>query len=52
MALDIVSNSIYFIQEGVIDIAYKDFDAEDANLITLEAGSYFGDVSYILEVKN
>ena len=50
MALDIVSNSIYFIQEGVIDIAYKDF--EDANLITLEAGSYFGDVSYILEVKN
>ena len=48
--IDIVANSIYFIQEGVVDMGYKGHEGH--NLIVLEAGSYFGDISYILQVKN
>ena len=50
LMVDIVSNSIYFIQEGSVDMAYKGHEGH--NLVMLESGSYFGDVSYILQVKN
>lgn len=48
--IDIVANSIYFIQEGVVDMGYKGHEGH--NLVVLDAGSYFGDISYILQVKN
>jgi signal-transduction protein with cAMP-binding, CBS, and nucleotidyltransferase domain len=44
----IVSRGIYFIFKGHVSIFYKD----SSELAKLGSGSYFGDISYIFNLKN
>jgi hypothetical protein len=44
LPFDIISDAIWFIQEGLIDVCYKTHEP----IVLLEPGSYFGDVSFIL----
>ena len=46
--LGVVSDSIWFIHEGLVEVSYR--DGED--VVVLEPGSYFGDISFILQIKN
>ena len=46
---DVVSSGIYFIYEGQVDMYYKD---SNHPLIMFDRGSYFGDISYIFQVRN
>jgi signal-transduction protein with cAMP-binding, CBS, and nucleotidyltransferase domain len=44
----IVSRGIYFIFKGHVSIFYKN----SSELAKLGSGSYFGDISYIFNLKN
>ena len=44
-----VSSKIYFIDKGKINVYYKDIPHK---LLSLEQGSYFGDISLIFRVQN
>ena len=46
---DVVSTSIYFVYDGNIEMHFKD---QEIPLLEFENGSYFGDISYIFQVKN
>ena len=48
--LGVVSNGIYFITEGTVDVHMM--LSQPHKLVELSSGSYFGDVSYIFRVKN
>ena len=47
--LDVVSKSLYLIDNGKVDVYYQ--ESEHA-LVHYEDGSYFGDISYIFKAKN
>lgn len=49
MSLNQVSNAIYFIQQGQIEVSYKD---DDRILLLFENGSYIGDTSLIYGIRN
>ena len=48
--MEVVSNGIYFINEGVVDLVY--INKTKHQLVALDPGSYFGDISFIFQVKN
>ena len=49
MTQNVVSNGIYFIIEGSVEVCYK--DSLDS-IITLRKGSYFGEISYLFKTLN
>ena len=49
MKLDLVSDGIYLLFKGDIDLHYKNVDVP---LLRFNEGTYFADISYILKVKN
>ena len=49
ISLDEISPALHFIVEGSVDMYYKHHDCP---LVTLENGSYFGDISCIFRIKN
>jgi CRP-like cAMP-binding protein len=49
LALDEVSEAIYFIHEGIVEVSYKQ---SDYALVQFEEGSYIGDISYIYKIFN
>ena len=49
ISLDIVSSMVYFIFEGEIDISHKEMEQP---FVTLSTGSYFGEISFIFQVRN
>lgn len=44
-----ISNGIYLVQEGNIDVSYKDHDIK---FLQFDAGCYIGDTSYIFRTLN
>lgn len=48
LKLDIISCGIYFIEKGDIAVSYKNGPV----LVNLHEGSYFGDISFIFQVRN
>jgi len=49
IGLDQVSSSIYFLFEGAVDITYKEMEQP---FVTLSSGSYFGEISFIFQIRN
>lgn len=47
--IDMVLQRIYFIHQGKVNVYYKN---KTFKFLTHEAGSYFGDISYILQTRN
>lgn len=48
LAMDVVSRGLYFIFKGHVNLFYKN----SSELARLGPGSYFGDISYFLNIKN
>ena len=48
LQIGIISDSLWFIYEGSVEINYRD----GQKIVVLEPGSYFGEVSLILQIKN
>lgn len=44
IGLEVVSTAIFFIQDGVVNVHYKN---QRHPIVCLESGCYFGDVSFI-----
>ena len=49
LKIGVVSTGIYFIQEGKLEVIAKD---QDHPLLVYDAGSYFGDASFIFKIRN
>lgn len=49
ISLNEVSNAIYFIQYGQVEVSYKN---DDHILLLYENGSYIGDTSLIYGIRN
>ena len=53
LPLNVVSRGIFFIFNGHVDLYYKKSEnITSSKLLTLAAGSYFGDISYIFNIRN
>ena len=48
LPLNTISNGIHFLFRGMVDIYYK----SSQKLISLGPGSYFGEISYLFNVRN
>lgn len=47
--ISVVSQGIYFIQEGKVEVFARD---SNLPLLNYDAGSYFGDSSFIFKIRN
>ena len=47
--MSVVSTGIYFIQDGKVEVYARD---QDMPIILYDAGSYFGDSSFIYKIRN
>ena len=45
----VISRGVYFIFEGQVNVFY---DNQNQKIVTLNHGSYFGDISYIFKINN
>jgi len=49
IGLDVISSAIFFLFEGQLDMCYME---NKVPLVVLEAGTYFGEISYLFQTKN
>ena len=49
LRLDVVSQALYFIYDGQVEVSYKQ---SDQVILVYDQGSYIGDASYIFQIRN
>lgn len=49
LSINVVGTGIYFIQEGKVEVFSRD---QELPLLMFDAGSYFGDSSFIFKIRN